>query len=185
MPSPEPTPPRPLPEVVLREWTEADFAPFAEMNSDPEVMRYFPRTLTETESRASFDRLRAAISQRGWGLWAVESDGRFAGLTGLWEPSFSAPFMPCVEIGWRLRREFWGCGVAFAAARKSVAYARDRLRLPELVSFTSVHNLPSRALMERLGFARDREGDFDHPSIEAGSPLRHHVLYRLPLRAGD
>lgn len=181
--APEPTPPRPLPEVVLRDWTDADFAPFAEMNADPEVMRFFPRTLTEAESRASFERLRTAIARRGWGLWAVESRGRFAGLTGLWEPSFVAPFMPCIEIGWRLRREFWGRGFAFAAALQSVAYARDRLGLPELVSFTSIHNLRSRALMERLGFKRDAGGDFDHPSIEPGSPLRHHVLYRLRLRA--
>lgn len=148
------------------------------MNADPEVMRFFPATLSAEESRAFYFRIRSKLETRGWGLWAVEADGRFAGFTGLAEPAFQAPFTPCVEIGWRLRREFWGRGVAFAAATQAVDHAFTRLRLPELVSFTSVHNLRSRALMERLGFTRNPLEDFGHPSLQADSPLRHHVLYR-------
>ena len=110
----------------------------------------------------------------------VEVDGRFAGFTGLAVPRFSAPFMPCVEIGWRLQREFWGRGIAFAAARQAEAFAFEQLRLAELVSFTAAINLRSRRLMERLGFTRRAEEDFLHPSIEAGSPIQLHVLYRKP-----
>ncbi len=160
-----------------------DFAAFAQMNADPEVMRFFPATLSADESRASYFRIRSTLEARGWGLWAVEADGCFAGFTGLAEPAFQAPFTPCVEIGWRLRREFWGRGVAFTAATQAIDHAFTRLRLPELVSFTSVHNLRSRTLMERLGFARNSLEDFDHPSLQAGSPLRHHVLYRMPADA--
>lgn len=166
------------PHVQLRQWRDEDLAPYAAMNADPEVMRYFPARLAFEESRESFERLRAGIAQRGWGLWAVEIDGAFAGFTGLAEPRFTAHFTPCVEIGWRLRREFWGRGLAFAAAQLAERYAFETLRLRELVSFTAAINDRSRRLMERLGFTHDEAGDFLHPQLAEDSPLRPHVLYR-------
>lgn len=164
--------------VLLRQWEERDLLPYAEMNADAGVMKYFPRVLSWDESRASMLRLREQIQTRGWGLWAVEVDGRFAGFTGLAEVRFSAPFTPCIEISWRFRPEFWGRGVALAAAREAERFAFLELGLPELVSFTAAVNIYSRRLMERLGFARDLESDFLHPLLPAESPLRLHVLYR-------
>lgn len=166
------------PCIQLRQWRDSDQEPFAAMNADPEVMRYFARTLTAEESRQAMLRFRQGIEERGWGLWAVEVDGQFAGFTGLAEPKFSAHFTPCVEIGWRLRREYWGQGIAFAAAQQAADYAFSTLRLDELVSFTTESNARSRRLMERLGFTHDLHGDFFHPLLEDNHPLRHHVLYR-------
>jgi len=164
--------------VILRQWKDCDFEPFASMNADAEVMRYFAHALTAEESRQTLRRFRDAIDQRGWGLWAVEVDGRFAGFTGLSEPRFSAHFTPCVEIGWRLRQEYWGRGIALAAARQASEYAFSVLGLDELVSFTTATNLRSRKLMERLGFSHDPGDDFMHPLLAENHPLRHHVLYR-------
>ncbi len=164
--------------VILRQWVDADLGPFAEMNADPEVMRFLLKPLSLEESRALFERLRGMIDRRGWGLWAVEVDGALAGATGLWEPTFKAHFTPCVEIGWRLRREYWGRGIAHAAALQAEAYAFGALRLDELVSLTAEVNARSRRLMERLGFSRDPGDDFMHPMIGEGHPLRRHVLYR-------
>ena len=53
---------------------------------------------------ASMERQRKAIDERGWGLWAVELDGVFAGFTGLNTLDFSAIFTPCVEIGCRFHQ---------------------------------------------------------------------------------
>jgi RimJ/RimL family protein N-acetyltransferase len=167
--------------VSLRQWQDSDLEPYAEMNADPEVMRFFPATLTLEETRLSLTRHRASIERRGWGLWAVDVDGIFAGFTGLAEPKFKAHFTPCVEIGWRLRKEFWGRGIAFAAAQQAMAYATSELKLPELVSFTAAINLRSRRLMERLGFSHDPQEDFNHPDIAEGHALRRHVLYRKRL----
>jgi RimJ/RimL family protein N-acetyltransferase len=125
------------------------------------------------------DRLRRAIDERGWGLWAVDVDGVFAGFTGLNVPNFSAPFMPRTEIGWRFRREFWGRGLAYRAAREALRFGFESLKLEEIVSFTAATNIRSRRLMERLKFERDGSGDFDHPSIPEGHVLRRHVLYRI------
>ena len=164
--------------ITLRQWKDSDLEPFAAMNADPEVMRFFLQPLNKEESLGSLASFRTAIDQKGWGLWAVDADGIFAGFTGLSEPAFTAHFTPCVEIGWRLRREFWGQGVAYSAALQAQAFAFDTLRLQELVSFTTAANERSRNLMQRLGFSRDPKEDFLHPRVPVDHPLRPHVLYR-------
>ena len=164
--------------ILLRQWRDEDLEPYAAMNADLQVMQFFPKRLTIAESRESLLRLRAGIEERGWGLWAVEVDGVFAGFTGLAEPKFTAHFTPCVEIGWRLRREFWGRSIAYSAALAAEMFAFGDLELPELVSFTADINSRSRRLMERLGFKRNENEDFLHPLIPEDSPVRLHVLYR-------
>jgi ribosomal-protein-alanine N-acetyltransferase len=77
-----------------------------------------------------------------------------------------------------MRREFWGRGLARAAAEQALEFGFSRLGLAEIVAFTAAVNLRSIRLMERLGFSRDPGGDFDHPALAAGHPLRRHVLYR-------
>ncbi len=164
--------------VSLRQWKEADLAPFAVINSDPEVMRYFPCPLTREQSDALALRQRGLIKSRGWGLWAIDVDGEFAGFTVLAVPAFEAAFTPCVEIGWRLAREHWGRGIAFEAAKQALRHAFAELHLAEVVSFTAKVNERSWRLMERLGMEPDPGGDFLHPRIPAGHELSYHVLYR-------
>jgi RimJ/RimL family protein N-acetyltransferase len=48
-----------------------------------------------------------------------------------------------------------------------------------VVSFTTVANARSRAVMERLGMTRDPVEDFDHPTLDPDSPVLRQVLYRL------
>ena len=91
--------------------------------------------------------------------------------------AFDAHFTPAVEVGWRLARDAWGHGYATEGGAASLAWGF--LGLAEIVSFTAPANARSRAVMERLGMIRDPDGDFDHPRIEAGDPLRRQVQYRL------
>jgi RimJ/RimL family protein N-acetyltransferase len=165
----------------LRDWQDADLAPFAALNADPRVMEYFPRPLDRAESDAAVVRIRAHFARRGFGLWAVEAPGvaEFVGFVGLSVPSFEAHFTPCVEIGWRLAREFWGRGYATEAALAVLNHGFGTLGLAEIVSFTAAANARSRAVMERIGMHRSDADDFDNPNLSPGHPLRRHVLYRL------
>jgi RimJ/RimL family protein N-acetyltransferase len=56
-----------------------------------------------------------------------------------------------VEIGWALRRQFWGLGYAAEIGRAGLAFAFDVLGMQAVVSCTVRHNLRSRAVMERIG----------------------------------
>jgi RimJ/RimL family protein N-acetyltransferase len=153
------------PRLRLRQWRVSDVLPFAAMNADPRVMEFFPELMRPAESRAVARRIRDLITERGWGLWAVEVRGgtRFIGFVGLHVPAPELPCTPCVEIGWRLAPAHWGRGYATEAARGVLEVGFARLGLDEIVSFTARQNLRSQAVMQRLGM----------------NPLREHVLYRL------
>lgn len=167
------------PRVLLRGWQLRDAEPFAALNADPAVMEFFPSTLSRTESDAMIARAQAGLESRGWGFWCLELDGNCAGFVGLSVPTFEAHFTPCVEIGWRMAGAYWGRGYATEAARLALDFGFRQLALSQVVSFTAVRNLRSRRVMERLGMAHDAAGEFDHPRLSAGHPLRRHVLYRL------
>jgi RimJ/RimL family protein N-acetyltransferase len=168
------------PRLLLRTWRDEDLAPFAALNADPEVMEYFLRPLERAESDAAAGRIRDHFDRHGFGLWAVEVPGiaDFIGFVGLAVPGFKAHFTPCVEIGWRLARAHWGQGYATEAARAVLDFGFRELALDEIVSFTTVANRRSRAVMERIGLSRSPADDFDHPAVPEGHPLRRHVLYR-------
>jgi ribosomal-protein-alanine N-acetyltransferase len=165
--------------LLLRPLRDEDRAPLAAMNADPRVMEFFPSVATREESDATFGRLRAHVEARGFGTWAIEADGAFAGFLLLQVPRFEAPFQPCVEIGWRLPVSAWGKGYATEAARAALAYAFETLGLTETLAFTVPDNRRSRRVMEKLGMRHDPTGDFDMPTIPRNHRLARHALYRL------
>lgn len=178
--------PRTVPtgRLVLRPWRPEDRAPFAALNADPVVMEWFPSTATTAESDAFADHIEAGFAERGWGLWAVEAvavEGfsGFAGYVGLTPVPEDLPVAPAVEVGWRLARAAWGYGIATEAATASLRFAFDELGLDEVVSFTSVPNERSQAVMRRIGLVRRPGRDFDHPRIAPGSPIRRHVVWSV------
>ena len=167
--------------TLLRQWQDDDVGPWQRMNADPRVRRHFPGLATAQQAQAECDRMRAGIAQRGWGMWVLEIPGRmpFAGTVGLHVTTIAAPFLPAVELGWRLPAEAWGQGYATEAAAAAARFAFERLGLDELVAYTATGNGPSRSVMQRIGMTHDAAGDFDHPGIAADHPLARHVLYRL------
>jgi RimJ/RimL family protein N-acetyltransferase len=171
-------------DLVLRPWRPADRPRFAALNADPEVMRHFSSTQTTEQSNGMVDRIEAAMARDGWGLWALDAPGLgFVGFVGLARPNFTAwftsPEASAVEVGWRLARSAWGKGWASTAAATVLRYGFTQAGLPEIVSFTTVQNEPSRRVMEKLGLAHDPADDFDHPRFLHDDRIRPHVLYRL------
>lgn len=166
--------------LLLRQWTPADRAAFAQLNADPQVMAFFPAVLDRSASDAMAERCATLIAERGWGFWAVEckANQQFIGFVGLHIPGAELPFSPCVEIGWRLARAYWGKGLATEAAHAVLHYAFEQLALQEIVSFTALGNLRSQAVMQRLGMQRS-PAHFEHPALALGHHLRTHCLYRI------
>lgn len=166
--------------LLLRQWAEDDFLPFAEMCSDKDVMEFFPKLQTQSESYEMAKKIQALIEDLGWGLWALEipNQHRFIGFVGLHIPKDNMPFSPCVEIGWRLSKQYWGKGYATEAAEKALEYAFNKLNLSEVVSFTTVANVRSMAVMQKIGMCNSGQ-NFMHPNIEASHPQCEHVLYKI------
>ena len=169
------------PRLLLRRWRPEDREPFVALNSDPRVMEHFPGSYLPEGTDRMIARIEAHFNERGFGMWAVEiiDVAPFAGFIGLSVPRFEAHFTPCVEIGWRLAAEHWGNGYATEGARAALDFGFTHLGLEEIVSFTVPENQRSRRVMEKIGISHDEAGDFEHPLLPEGHPLRRHVLYRI------
>jgi RimJ/RimL family protein N-acetyltransferase len=169
--------------LFLRNWREEDRTPYAALNADPQVMAHFPHIQSRSESDNFIDRRTAEIDEQGYGFFALEvkDTQEFIGFTGLTITHIDAPFAPALEVGWRLARAHWGKGYATEAALACLHFAKDVLKAEEIVAFTSKDNLPSVAVMCRLGMTRDLGGDFMHPNIDPDNKTAPHILYRLIL----
>ncbi len=167
--------------LLLRAWRDSDLPALAALNADAEVMRHFPSPLDAEQSAQMLARMREHLDEHGFGFWALQrrDSGELIGVTGLARVSFAAPFVPAVEIGWRLARAHWRQGYAREAACAALAVAFEQLGLDQVVSFTVPANLPSQAVMRSIGMQRDKDGDFLHPKLPDGHPLQPHVLYRI------
>ncbi len=163
--------------LLLRRWRDEDIVPFAAMCADPRVMEFFPAPLTFDEAEALAHRLDARFDSDGYSVWAIErrDTAEFIGFTGLIPMPDGVPGSDGIEVGWRLAAEHWGHGFASEAARESLSFGFSVLGLPELNSITTVGNLRSRRVMERIGM--HLHGRFDHPRLPPDSPLRPHVRY--------
>jgi RimJ/RimL family protein N-acetyltransferase len=168
----------------LRQWRDDDREPFARLNGDARVMEFYPSVLDRAASDAMIDRVQALIADRGWGLWAVEIETtqEFIGYVGLHIPKPDLPCYPCVEVGWRLAFDYWGKGYATEAAQGALRVGFELIDLDEIVSFTAVGNLRSRAVMERLNMKKAAD-TFLHPSLPPQHRLAEHYLYRLSRKA--
>ncbi|PPF62219.1 GNAT family N-acetyltransferase [Clavibacter michiganensis] len=170
------------PRLILRRWRSSDREPYAAMNADPEVMRYFPAVLDRERSDLSADRIDAGFDLHGHGRWAMErrDTGEFIGFTGVGPMPEGVPGSDGMEIGWRVARAHWRQGFALEAAIAALdaAFAPDAVpALQEVNSITAVINEPSRGVMRRLGMRH--VDDFAHPVVPEGSPIRAHVRYVL------
>ncbi|MCC2686683.1 MAG: family N-acetyltransferase [Paenibacillaceae bacterium] len=170
------------PRLRLRDWEDEDLEPFSRLNADEQVMRYFPKTLSWEETAASYKAFISEFRECGFGFYAVEikESKEFIGFIGFHRATFESDFTPCVEIGWRLKKEAWGKGYATEGAAACLSYGFAELGLGEVYSFTAEVNEPSKNVMRKIGMSFVKT--FAHPRVDPGSPLAKHVLFRIESR---
>ncbi len=151
------------------------------MNRDSQVMEFFPKTLTREESLSFYERVQDHYRDFGYGLYSVflKEGHDFIGFIGLLNVNNQFKIYPAVEIGWRLKKEYWQKGYAKEGALKTLDYGFNQLGLRQIYSFTAQLNERSQGLMKALKM--EKIMDFKHPYVEG--PLEDHVLYRM--RAED
>ena len=167
--------------LILREWREADAAPFHAMSEDPKVMATLGPPMSRAESDALIARLQKRQIDHGHTFWALEckQDRSFIGWCGIVIALDELPISGKLEAGWRLAHSAWGLGYAREAAQASLDWGFQTLGADEIWAITSVNNTRSWGLMERLGMERQHDMDFDHPNVPEGSPLKRHITYRI------
>ncbi len=162
--------------LLFRVCEERDLKPFAEMNADPRVMEFFPAVRNYEETIAEYDRILTHYKSYGFSFFTVSEIGGadFIGILGLVHIDPTLPCAPAIEIGWRFAFPFWGKGYATEGASAFLKYGFETLKLPEIVAYTSIQNIRSRRVMEKLGMIHDPKDDFDLPKVVDN----RQVLYR-------
>jgi RimJ/RimL family protein N-acetyltransferase len=128
---------------------------FAGMCADPEVMDFLGGPQTREAADAVSQRIAAHWDEHGFGLWAAiePRTGDCVGFAGAcrpgpgWGPDVAGE----VEVGWRLARRAWGCGMATEGAGLAMQALTSHLALPRIVSFVDPGNERSLAVTRRLG----------------------------------
>ncbi|EMF71475.1 GNAT family N-acetyltransferase [Leptospira interrogans] len=165
--------------LILRRWENKDLEPFYQMSSDLVVMEHYPALLTKEDSERFVAKMKIHFEEFGYGLWILEikNTKEWVGYTGFLNVSFTAPFTPAVEIGWRLNSSFWNRGYATEAAFVCLNYGFERFGFSKIVSFTSVLNTRSESVMKKIGLKKI--GSFYHPNLPIKHRLSEHVLYQI------
>ena len=167
--------------LIIREWEPGDYEPYSRILMDPEVRRFYFDVPDRAQSDATVDRFIEFYNRDGFGFLPVirKSDGTLLGDVGIIPVGMPLRGNPPVEIGWLLGKEYWGQGYAPEAAQAWLDHAFNSLNLPEVVAWTTVTNLPSQRVMQKLGMSTSPEDNFIHPKAPPGHPLAPHVLYRI------
>ncbi len=161
----------------FRNWKLSDIPKMAAISGDEEVMRYFPNTQDEAHTSKFVHKMRAMYAEKGYCYFAVDelSSGELIGFIGLCDQEYEAAFTPCVDLGYRLARKFWGKGYATEGAAKCLEYAFEMAGLKEVVAVCVTTNTPSENVMKKIGMTYD--SNFIHPYLKGHPDLEECVLY--------
>lgn len=163
--------------LLLRRWQEQDLEVFIHMNQDAEVMRYFPNTQDTAQTVQFYEKIVQEFAEYGYGLYAAEekSSGKFIGFIGFHRADLAVDFCPCIEIGWRLDKQYWGRGYATEGAKACLKHGFEKLCFDQVYSFTSIENIASQRVMQKLGLQLKQY--FAHPQVPENHSLKPHVCY--------
>lgn len=167
--------------LTLRAWREEDAPAMAELGRDARVMTFLGPLTGPAEAQQLVAGQQLNQSVFGHCFWAMErrGDRRLLGYCGLNPGPKDTPVADDIEIGWKLTYDAWGQGFAREAATAALAWAWANTARERVMAMTVPANRRSWGLMERLGMTRVPGGDFDHPALAPGDPLRRHVTYAI------
>lgn len=139
------------PRLTVRELTAEDADALARVLSDPETMRYYPAPYDRAGVEQWIERSRQRYKNDGVGLWAMilKSTGELIGDCGIIRQEVEGEQL--YEIGYHLRRDFWGQGLASEAAVACREWAFQHLAVERVISLIRPENVPSRRVAERNG----------------------------------
>jgi RimJ/RimL family protein N-acetyltransferase len=163
--------------LVLRPWAEDDLDALAAIFADPAFWHFpFRRSLTREETEQFIARQLDHWATNGFGCWAVElkTDGSLAGYVGLSIPTWLPQVLPAVEVGWRLRPDLWGKGLATEGGRASLSYGYEALGLDRIIALVMPDNVASLRVAAKLGMVKAGDTWYEELAV----PLEIHEAIR-------
>lgn len=161
----------------FRTWEYSDIEFLNGLNSNQDVMRFFPRFPSEEDNLAFIKKMRNQYDEKEYCYFLVEelASRKAIGFIGLSYQDYNSDFTPATDIGWRIMPEFWGRGYASEGALKCLEYAKNEIQLATIISVAPKINQPSISVMRKIGLQKIKE--FKHPLLNDTPNLELCVLY--------
>ena len=149
------------PRLILRQFTETDAPLILQLNSDPEIVKYLHEPVLETPEQAKNIIINIILPQyrNNLGRWAIhkKDNDEFIGWCGL----KYRPELDEIDLGYRLIQKAWGSGYATEAAKQSLHYGFEKLKLPLITGRAHIENRASIKVLEKIGMNFISEGIVD------------------------
>jgi RimJ/RimL family protein N-acetyltransferase len=139
---------------------EDHFDDLYKLLSNEKVHKYFPKALSEIESKEFFEKIRSRYKTDGYSYWAVvrKTDNEFIGICGILDQEIDGQVES--EIGYRLLDTFWCNGYGTEAAKGCIDYAKEKLSKKSVISLIRSVNIPSIRVAEKNGFQFEKKTFF-------------------------
>ena len=163
----------------FRNWIDSNIPKMAKINSDSDVMEFFPAIQDSIQTKEFILRMQKQYLRKGFCYFAVEElkSNLFIGFIGFSEQNFEAPFTPMIDIGWRLSKQHWEKGYATEGAKSCLEYAFNNLKLTTISATCPIVNKNSEHVMHKIGMVKKQ--NFNHPALENHKHLQKCVLYTI------
>ena len=161
---------------ILRDIEETDIEGMHALESDPEVLTYLgiPPTKTLEETAKIIAYIRKQYADNGIGRWAIidkQSDD-FVGWGGLkFEQKVRSDF-DYYDLGYRLRKKYWGQGIGTEIATGSLAFGFNEMNLDLIQAAAHVDNIGSNKILKKIGLK------FIEPFNFEGMPHNWYALHK-------
>ena len=150
---------------MLREFKEFDIQGIFELYSDPEVHKYLGNKPIKTikEAEQTIDYIRNKYEKDGIGRWAIIDNKTedFIGWSGLKYEDVVREEFDYYDIGYRLRKKYWGKGIATESAIVSMKYGFEKLNLEEISGGADIENMASNKILKNIGLDFKYTFDYD------------------------
>lgn len=139
--------------LTLREMTLYDIDDLLEVLSDREAMQFYPQPFDRQMTQTWVERNIQRYARHGFGLWALilKESGKLIGDCGLVMQEVDG--VEEVEIGYHIRRDLWGKGLATEAAQACRDYGFTQLGFDRLISLVNPANIASCRVAEKNGMS--------------------------------
>ena len=151
--------------LILREYTQDDFAPLKDIIGDGETMKYYAAPYDDKGVQRWLDWSFNNYEKHGFGLWAIElrKTGELVGDAGITMQPIDGEWLP--EVGYHINKRFWRRGIASEAARAVRDWAFSNFEFDALYSYMASENIPSQATARSVGMTKLKEYSTENENL--------------------
>ncbi|MES3038906.1 MAG: GNAT family N-acetyltransferase [Bdellovibrionota bacterium] len=138
-----------------------------DLDGDPAVMKF-----VETRRAKNMEEVKATLARimdrnkewnkSNYGLWVAE-DKETRETIG-WFALKPLPGYPDIELGYRLKKKFWGNGYATEGGARLLQMAFFQLGLLEVCAITDPEHKASQQVLKKLGFVHVDQRPYQSPN---------------------